>query len=226
MPPDVLEGVGYDSSQPVTALLLTSRVNLRGAPAASNSTSSAVVTFSLLQGGQALRIAGAPTAINVSLPYTVGNSSAAGDGDGLPCIGTPADAEAAAACDATIECRFWNVTDGNWSTAGCTTTLGADGTIGFSCTHLTKFIAFEFPISAEDLTELALAAVRVNHLTRRAFECALHPSSSWDSVPEIWGCTFVLLGLFLLLMTNAICRDRRDLWNLLMIVDEAERQRG
>ena len=237
LPATVLSGIdGVDPSLPVVAVLYTVATNLHSAPTEdagspqrrlsetnpsderlSNFTTSTspTVSFSLRQPGSAdLAIRNVHPLINISLPFRVSSFNA----DRPPCVGAPADAETAAQCDTTVECRFWNDTLGNWSTDGCTTVLEADGSVGCSCSHLTEFIAFEFPTSADDLLALFLSATRVNTLTSRAFECALNPSRSWVSVPAIWGCMIFLLLLFFGLLANAIRSDRREIRRTLAVV--------
>ena len=101
----------------------------------------------------------------------------------------PTRAAEAATCSAVVECQFWNASEDAWSTAGCTTTLAPDGTVGCVCNHLTEFIAVEFPTSTDDLMVALLASVGMNSLSTRAIECALNPSRSWRTVLA------VLIGL-------------------------------
>ena len=219
MPADVFVGVGIDLSQPVAAVLSTSAVNLHAAPTAtgssssgrrldessssvaSNTSTSATVSFSLRSGNTPLKINGAQSPINISLPY----------------IAQPGNAT-------TVECRFWNTTDGIWSTNGCTTTITSDGAVGCSCTHLTEFIAFEFPTSADDLLATALSSTSMNSLSLEAVQCALDPARSWRTIPAVWGCIFVLLFLFVALLTNAIYHDRIEIRMTLAMNIEKRRE--
>ena len=219
MPADVFVGVGIDLSQPVAAVLSTSAVNLHAAPTAtgssssgrrldessssvaSNTSTSATVSFSLRSGNTPLKINGAQSPINISLPY----------------IAQPGNAT-------TVECRFWNTTDGIWSTNGCTTTITSDGAVGCSCTHLTEFIAFEFPTSADDLLATALSSTSMNSLSLEAVQCALDPARSWRTIPAVWGCIFVLLFLFVALLTNAIYHDRIEIRTTLAMNIEKRRE--
>lgn len=229
MPSDALDSVaGVDPTRPIAAILRTSNVNLHsdpvatggvssrrrrllaastGAGARGNTSTGPTVTFSLLQDGTELSLRDLTTPINISLAYRPTATSAARP----PCIGSAADSEAAAACDTTIECRFWNVTLDAWSTAGCTTTSADDGSVGCSCTHLTEFIAFEFPTSSDELLAAVLSSVAFNSLDMEAMQCATDPSRSFSTVPVVWGCIFVLFFLFFTLLGNAIYHDRVDI---------------
>jgi hypothetical protein len=144
-----------------------------------NVTSSAgpTVSFKISQGGAELSVKDAPSPINISLAY---QSPAAGAGQ-APCVGVPDPFSAAArACGTTVQCKFWNETSRSWSTDGCATIMGADGSVGCSCTHLTEFIAVEFPTSAEELLALLLEAVAFNSLDMGDIECAFY--RSWHTV--------------------------------------------
>eukprot|EP00900_Chrysochromulina_parva_P017396 jgi/Chrpa1/25658/Chrysochromulina_OHIO_Genome00027209-RA len=181
VPADLIGGIpGLDPSVPVAAILRTSRVNLHGGLGGSsaaerrdggNVTSSAgpIVSFKISQGGAELSVKDAPSPINISLAY---QSPAAGAGQ-APCVGVPDPFSAVArACGTTVQCKFWNETSRSWSTDGCATTMGADGSVGCSCNHLTEFIAVEFPTSAEELLALLLEAVAFNSLDMGDIECA------------------------------------------------------
>eukprot|EP00900_Chrysochromulina_parva_P015935 jgi/Chrpa1/24342/Chrysochromulina_OHIO_Genome00023055-RA len=111
------------------------------------------VSFKISQGGAELPVKDAATPITIGLAY---QSPAAAAGR-PPCVGVPdPSSDAAKACGTTVQCKFWNETSGSWSTDGCATIMGADGSVGCSCTHLTEFIAIEFPTSAEELLALLL----------------------------------------------------------------------
>jgi len=243
MPTDVLVGVQVDLSRPVAAILRTSAVNLHTAPrsppplaraapdvstsagtgrrrrlegdTADNTTVSPTVTFSMLQEGRPLAIRDLSTPINISIPF---RPSVPADASRSPCIGAPVDAEVAASCDMTVQCRFWNETEHAWSTDGCVTLLAVDGTIACSCDHLTEFIAFEFPTSGEELLVTMLASIEMNQLSFDAFECALNPGRMWRSIPAIWGCLFLLLAMFFGLLGQAVFYDRRDIVHIQALV--------
>ena len=179
------------------------------------------MSASMLQEDHALSITNLTTPIRISLPYRTSGGASSGrrlQGDAPPCVGMPMRAAEAATCSTIVECRFWNASEDAWSTAGCMTTMAADGSIGCSCTHLTEFVAFEFPTSADDLLALALSAVRMNTLSARSFECAFNPSRAWRSIPAVWGCLLFLLVLFSLLLFNAVYHDRKELSATLALV--------
>ena len=228
LPGGLLDAVdGIDPSLPVAAVLFTTSANLRATPQVSgggsaNTSMSPTVSFSLSQDGVPVEIRDASSPITISIPFSAANQS---------CTGAPEAYEAAAACGTTVECRFWNDTDGNWSTAGCQTVVGAGGLVSCACNHLTEFIAFEFPTSAEEFLAMALDSISMNGLTQRALDCAFNPSRSWRTVPAVWGCDFTLLLLFVALMTNAVYRDRIEISNVLALLagkkkDEAREARA
>ena len=247
MPPGLLEGISLggafagqgsderrlrrlDASTPLAAVLHTSAVNLHAPPEPSggssrrrdrrqlpsdaesysedgdtsptNASMSPIVSFSLQYlDGTALPIRNAASPINISIPFTSSGHA-----------------------DMTIECRWWSEADGNWSTAGCATVLDAAGSTVCACDHLTEFIAFEFPTSAEDLLATALSSTAMNSLSSRAIECAFNPSRSWRTVPAIWGCNFVLLAVFFGLLGHAIYNDRLEIRHTLAM--HHAKQRG
>ena len=186
-----------------------------------NTSTSPTVTFSMLQEGRPLSIHGLETPINISIPFRpslLAGRRLSHGGEQALCIGAPAHAEAAALCDVVAECRFWNASEERWSTAGCITVLEPDGTIGCRCDHLTEFIAFEYPASSNELVETFFNAIQTNSLSLRAFQCAFNPSRSRRTVPVIWGCTFVLIFFFVALLSNAIYRDRIEIFNTVMLL--------
>ena len=223
MPAGVLANSLVDHSKPVVAILRSSSNLLHPRPEApsgsigANTSTSAVVTFTLLQDGTSLKVQSLSTPINISMPHAAQ--------PGQACIGAPQDAEAAASCVTTVECRFWNETESSWSTAGCATTSDASGSVGCSCTHLTAFIAFTFPTSTDELAAIALTTIAMNKLTARAFECAFNPQRSLSTVPVIWGCNVFLLSLYVLLLGNAIFQDRREIALVKGLVEGRRRDR-
>ena len=213
----VEDAEGFNSSLPVTAVLFTTPVNLHPAPQARrrtlsasasettspstvNSTVSPTVSFSLTQQTRVLKVRNASSNINVSLPFVPSPSA---------CLGQPIDAKSAAACTTTVECRWWDELDQRWSTEGCTTVLAAR-TVACVCDHLTEFVAFEFPTSVEELIATLLDAISMQTLSERALQCALEPRRTWRTVPVLYWCTFALLSLFILLLTNAVVKDRAE----------------
>jgi len=237
MPTSIFDGIrDFDSAVPVVGVLTTSPVNLHAAVAehtsngsetggghyndlsrASSGRMSPTVTFFFLQNGVVLPIRNATPPINIHLPYIVNTT------DRLPCIGEPVSAEAAATCDVTVQCRYWDTASDRWSTAGCETILDADGMVICSCTHLTEFIAFEFPTSREELLETALVSTSMNSISEEAWTCAINPSRSWRTVPAIWGIVIFLFILFITLLSNAIARDRHDVRTILALVQSSKR---
>ena len=223
MPTSILQAApGANASLPVSVVLFTTAQNMRtlavtGRNSTGAPTLSPTVSFSLVQSGAELSVSGASQPINVSVPYrpTLANSS---DG-AAPCVGTPANETEAVLCPSTVECRFWNATLSAWSTDGCVTIASAGGAFTCSCDHLTDFIVFEFPQSGDELLATALSSVAFNSLGRRALECGLNPSRSWESVPEIWGCVFFLLLLAFSLLGNATYHDSIELHNTIALLE-------
>ena len=94
---------------------------------------SPMVSFSLVQSGSELRIRGAASPINISVTV---DASANSHGAGT-----------------RLGCRWWDSSgNGSWSSAGCETIVGsgAGGGVTCSCTHLSDFILWEFPLSFEE----------------------------------------------------------------------------
>ncbi|KOO28442.1 calmodulin-like protein 5 [Chrysochromulina tobinii] len=145
-------------------------------------------------------------------------SPAAGAGQ-APCVGVPNPFSAAArACGTTVECKFWNETSRSWSTDGCATIMGADGSVGCSCTHLTEFIAIEFPTSAEELLALLLEAVAFNSLDMGDIECAFY--RSWHTVRNVWYLIFLLVAMLIVLVGNGVRNDRRQMHDTLALLSD------
>jgi Ca2+-binding EF-hand superfamily protein len=189
-----------------------------------NVTSSAgpTVSFKISQGGAELSVKDAPSPINISLAY---QSPAAGAGQ-APCVGVPDPFSAAArACGTTVQCKFWNETSRIWSTDGCATIMGADGSVGCSCTHLTEFIAIEFPTSAEELLALLLEAVAFNSLDMGDIECAFY--RSWHTVRNVWYLIFLLVAMLIVLVGHGVRNDRRQMHDTLALLSgkKSEEQR-
>jgi Ca2+-binding EF-hand superfamily protein len=217
VPADLIGSIpGLDPSVPVAAVLRTSRVNLHGGLGdGGNVTSSAgpTVSFKISQGGAELSVKDAPSPINISLAY---QSPAAGAGQ-APCVGVPDPFSAAArACGTTVQCKFWNETSRSWSTDGCATIMGADGSVGCSCTHLTEFIAIEFPTSAEELLALLLEAVAFNSLDMGDIECAFY--RSWHTVRNVWYLIFFQVAMLIVLVGHAVRNDRRQMHDTLALL--------
>ena len=180
-----------------------------------------IISIKISQQGMELVVKDAATPINISLAY---QSPAAAAGR-PPCVGRPDPlSDAARACATTVECRFWNETEDTWSTNGCSTTMGADGSVGCSCTHLTEFIAFEFPTTAEELREVALGAVAFVSLESSAFECALDPARSWRTVRPIWYCLIGLVVTLTAMLTYGVRNDRRETYNTLLLLAGKKQQ--
>ncbi|KOO30670.1 ef hand family protein [Chrysochromulina tobinii] len=219
VPADLIGSIpGLVPSVPVAAVLRTSRVNLHGGLSnVGNVTSTAgpTVSFKISQGGAELSVKDAPSPINISLAY---QSPAAGAGQ-APCVGVPDPFSAAArACGTTVQCKFWNEISRSWSTDGCATIMGADGSVGCSCTHLTEFIAVEFPTSAEELLALLLEAVAFNSLDMGDIECAFY--RSWHTVRNVWYLIFFLVAMLMALVGHAVRNDRRQLHDTLALLSD------
>ena len=249
VPADLINVIpGLDPSVPVAAVLHTSRVNLHGGlggsgaderrrqrrrrrltsesmspghPAGNGTAAGPTISIKISQQGVELVVKDAATPINISLAY---QSPAAAAGLS-PCVGRPDSlSDAARACATTVECRFWNETEDSWSTNGCATTMGADGSVVCSCTHLTEFIAFEFPTTVEELREVALGAVAFVSLETSAFECALDPARSWRTVRPIWYCLIGLVAMLAAMLAYGVRNDRRETYNTLLLLAGKKQQ--
>jgi len=171
------------------------------------------VAFSLVQEGRELRVSGSEERINISVPFRSSHSNESS----VPCVGTP-NASDVSACVSVVQCRWWDGDAKEWSTGGCTTIADATGSYTCSCTHLTEFVVFEFPTSADDLLSTALTAATLNSLSKRALECAVDPSRSWRAIPVVWYCIIVVLVLFVVLLSQAVFRDRVEIRNTLLLI--------
>ena len=179
------------------------------------------VSFKLIQQGIQLVVKDLAMPINISLAY---QSPTTVTGR-LPCVGAPdPSSDAARACATTVECHFWNETNSSWSTDGCTTTMGADGSVGCSCTHLTEFIAFEFPTTVEQLLETVLGSFAFNRLDSRALECARDPARSWRTVRPIWDCFIGLMTTLIVALVYAVRNDRREAHRTLALLAGQKKQ--
>ena len=210
---------GFDSSQPVALVLFTSAVNFHGKlqaaalPEGVNASavfSSPLVSFSLMQHGVELRVANASDAINISMPVGLQAKHAVST-----CLGMPSNVTEAG-CDYAAECRWWDHAVAAWSTAGCVTVADADGALTCMCDHLTSFIVFEFPTSPEQLLASVLGALKVNHLSARAWQCIATPY--FHKIRVVWIINIALLALLILGVGNAIQRDRREIRNIERLV--------
>ena len=70
-------------------------------------------------------------------------------------------------CSVKLTCRYWDAAEGEWSTAGVTTSVAADGK-GAACatTHLTTFGGIvSIPTSTEELLAELTAAFKFNTFT-------------------------------------------------------------
>ena len=64
----------------------------------------------------------------------------------------------------------------------------------------------------------------MNTLSARAMECASDPARSWRTVPAAWGVIFILLGGFIVLLSNAIVRDRKEIRFVKALIGEKKRE--
>ena len=224
MPTTVLAGIDSVSmSLPISAVLYTSPINLHPTPTSSSasgdSTASPTVSFTLMQSGSELQIRGLSDPISIGLPYRASEIA----GSPPPCIGSSA-ANSSAVCNTKIDCLFWNETELAWSSDGLQTVMNSDRSIGCASTHLTEFIAFESPTSSEELLETAIESTEMNSISFDALQCALDPARSWRTVPVIWGCILFMIALFIVLLTNAIYRDRIEMKNTLLLLAGKKRE--
>lgn len=140
---------------------------------------SPTVIFSLLQSGRELRVSNASQPINVSVPFSpISANNVSGDGV-ITCVGRPSNLTEAG-CSSVVECRWWDSVRYEWSTSGCITVAADDGTFTCSCTHLTEFIVFQFPTTADELLAAVLSAVAINTISGRAWKCLTRPSFKKD----------------------------------------------
>ena len=248
LPSDILSAaVGVNASLPVYVVLYTTASNLRGrgAAAALNATAhssaddlvlaaagvreSPTVTFSLMQDGVELRVSGADEPLNVSVPFAATLSNLSDGGRGT-CLGTPNNRTELESCDSIVECRWWNSAIRSWSMAGCVTLLGTEGMYTCSCDHLTEFIVFEFPTTADEYAAILISSTSLNSLSTRALECAADLPSLWKKLPAVCGCILFLLAFLVFVLGNAVHQDRKEIRLVLSILqgkrgDEKKRAR-
>jgi len=219
MPASILQAApGADALLPVSVVLYTTATSLHSTAGSidgrtsSNRSLSQSVSFSLMQGGVELSISGAAQPINISVPYRPVLINADGE---APCVGTPANATAAALCPSTVECYFWNATLAEWSREGCTTLAGPEGGYTCSCDHLTEFVIFEFPRTVADLFA---TLPKFNGISERAVQCTLDPRRSWWTA-LVPACTLSLLIFFVGALGCACYRDEIELRNTLLLLE-------
>ena len=146
-----------------STMTLATGLNIHGAPPATTTSSgvakanlsSPLVSFSLRQGGGDIKVNGTATPINISVPLSPSFNS-----NGV-CVGQPANGSTKR-CGSAFECRFWDRTSSEWSSQGCRTLAGAEGTVMCECDHLTDFVVFEFPTNADELLAAILEGIAVN----------------------------------------------------------------
>ena len=98
------------------------------------------------------------------------------------CVGWPSNVTAAR-CASVVDCRWWDTSSGGeWSAEGCATVAAADGTFTCSCTHLTTFVVFEFPVTWSDLaadlrSALAVETARHEH-ARKPLGAVAEPATA------------------------------------------------
>ena len=162
LPPGILgTAAGANSSQPVNIVFFASAVNLHALSFADNASdvnmSGPLISYSLTQSGLPLGIRGAANPISISMPLS-SDAILRSNGTGQTCVGT---GTASSGCTSVLSCRFWNASLQQWSSEGCRTiaqTEGpAAGSVTCECDHLTEFVVFEFPTSADALLADLLA---------------------------------------------------------------------
>jgi hypothetical protein len=207
------------ASATTAATVTTAATAVPTTAAPAEPSSSSMVSFSLLQRGAELRIQGAASRINVSIPFTpmvVERKLSAAES---PCVGQAEEVMAVGTrrCASVIECHWWDESlgSGKWSTAGCVT-LADGGAFTCSCDHLTDFIVFEFPLTTEALLDDLSEAVSINGLSAEALRCFWPPS--FESMPGVWlidACVLLMAGL---LLAHASKRDDDELRMVELIV--------
>lgn len=222
-----------NTSQPVALCLSSNAVNLYGGLTEGDHvlrSSSPLVGFSLLQGGEELVVRDLSERINISLPLHTPPTRGACFGRGST------KASSTRACASFIECRWWDAHTHSWSADGCHTHRGHGGHGAVcSCTHLTSFILFEFPTTIDELTEDLGAALSVNPLSDRAWQCLISPTpyrlaastlashsnrsgdwsedahAGWSTIPGVWIINGTILVLAIVSLSFAAQRDRKEL---------------
>ena len=224
MPRGLLSGVaGFDPSQPISALLYVTATPLHrtagvalgtdgsssvgggGSNASLTRLASPMVSFSLLQDGEALEVSGVSERINVSLALL--DSPETSD----ICFGKK-DKK----CTSVVQCRWWDDEGETWKTDGCFTLATADGGVKCSCDHLTDFMVFEFPSTVEQLAADAENAASITGFSPAALACA-NPLPDVAIAPLPWAVVLGILALGVPLLLHAAHRDRKAQLKLLSL---------
>ena len=127
-----------------------------------------------------------------------------------------------------VSCQFWNQTKGAWSTEGCQIVQveGARGHLGeveCECSHLTDFMAFEIPMTAEELLEDVQQGAAINTFTGEQFLECVKPT--WERSPFVYIVIGAVTLSCFLCLTWAVYRDRKETLFVLALVDEKMRER-
>ena len=268
MPSDVLSRVaGLDPSLPVSVVLFSSAVNLHkafdagnaaggagsgGGSTGTNATSSGrsevrsspMVSFSLLQSGSELRISGAVSRINVSIPFDLASSSGkrrhlegrrlegrrlegrrlegrrldgggdGGDGDSPPPCIGKPVNGTYTGCLSAIECRWWDESGNGSWSSAGCETVPTDDGGSFTC-------------SCDHLTDFIVFEfpTTVEELLEDVLQALAvnHLTAaafeclarpSFADTPVVWLLVMLLIVTFFVGLGNAVQRDRRELHNV------------
>ena len=267
LPSHVLQNLSrdaWDHARPVTVLLYSTDSKLHPIPlegqgdllmanqtaprlrgsAGALQTSESLVSFSLLQGQRELRVTNTLSPIKVAVPYSrqypvapmLATAAALDD------LAMVADSEGVVS---RVECAWWDVADGRWSRAGCSTKLvgtegggsaiernesGPNGPDGgghvlCECNHLTDFVVFEIPLNASELLEDLQDSWAMNSFSDRAFECISNPDPV--KIPAVWVINGIILLLALVSLLSAVIRDGREVENVaILLAGRARYRRG
>ena len=89
------------------------------------------------------------------------------------------------------------------------------------CTHLTDFVAFEFPMTTEELLEDVREGARINTFTAEQWsECLADPQ--WDERPFVFIIIIAITSAQLFFLCNAVRRDRRELAFVKQLVEQRD----
>ena len=89
------------------------------------------------------------------------------------------------------------------------------------CTHLTDFVASEFPMTTEELLEDVREGARINTFTAEQWsECLADPQ--WDERPFVFIIIIAITSAQLFFLCNAVRRDRRELAFVKQLVEQRD----
>jgi len=161
---------GLAGGVPITVAMWTTPLSVHGgALNASDTFSGPTVSFSLFVNGSSVTQFTEP--LLMALPVATQDETATN------CIGQPTARDllesmkdGASRCEATLECKYWDIDTLRWSSDGCRTVKlnTTAGAVGCECNHLTDFISIKVPVQ---VTDDAVEVLSLDPIQRAAVHC-------------------------------------------------------